>query len=65
MEALDFESLTDEERVTLKVNKEKLENAPGFDKENWPQNSDASFLDQVYSHYGYERTARETRGIII
>jgi len=37
----------------LDVPKETLENAPGFDKDNWPDMSDPSFGKQVYSHYGY------------
>ena len=42
---------TAEERFVLNISKEKLENAPGFDKDNWP--SDAQYIDSVYSHYGY------------
>jgi sporulation protein YlmC with PRC-barrel domain len=39
----------------LNVSKETLEHAPGFDKENWPDNAkyEAGFLEDVYSYYGY------------
>jgi sporulation protein YlmC with PRC-barrel domain len=45
---------TEEKCVVLNVSKEQLENAPGFDKDNWPNMADASFRDQIYGHYGYE-----------
>ena len=41
------------EELILNVNKEVLENAPGFDKHNWPQVATSAWLDNVYSHYGY------------
>ncbi len=36
----------------LNVDKERLENAPGFDKDNWPDMADPDWGTQVYSHYG-------------
>jgi len=36
----------------LNVDKEKLKNAPGFDKNNWPNMADRSWAEQVYSYYG-------------
>jgi sporulation protein YlmC with PRC-barrel domain len=46
-------------RLMLDVDKARLEDAPGFDKDNWPASSDRSFVEDVYSHYGlpsyYER----------
>jgi sporulation protein YlmC with PRC-barrel domain len=38
----------------LDVPKERLENAPGFDKDNWPQHADWQWLSDVYAYYGYE-----------
>jgi len=35
----------------LDVDKERLKNAPGFDKNNWPDISDRSFGTTVYSYY--------------
>ena len=44
------------EWFTLDVNKERLENAPGFDKSNWPSTANNTFLDTVYSYYNVDRT---------
>ncbi|MDV2482317.1 PRC-barrel domain containing protein [Methanoculleus sp. Wushi-C6] len=38
---------------TLDVTKERLENAPGFDKGNWPTTAERGWLTGMYSHYGY------------
>ena len=35
----------------LDVDKERLKNAPGFDKDHWPDISDRSFGTTVYSYY--------------
>ncbi|MDN7023405.1 PRC-barrel domain containing protein [Methanoculleus sp. FWC-SCC1] len=43
-----------EHRFILDVPKERLENAPGFDKDNWPSAANREWLTGVYSHYGYE-----------
>jgi len=32
--------------------KEKLKNAPGFDKDHWPNMADRSWAEQVYAYYG-------------
>jgi sporulation protein YlmC with PRC-barrel domain len=45
----------DRERFVLDVPKEKLENAPGFDKDNWPETGDDEWLGGVYDYYGAER----------
>ncbi len=45
---------TQEECLILNVDKDTLENAPGFDKDNWPNMADEAFRDEVYAHYGYE-----------
>lgn len=39
---------------TMKVNKELLKNAPGFDKNQWPDMSDPTRLSEVYRYYGAE-----------
>ena len=38
--------------ITLDVSKERLENSPGFDKDNWPTHPDSTFIDSVNSYYG-------------
>lgn len=52
LEALQFSD--QDETIRLDVNKEKLENAPSFDEDNWPMTADNDFVDSVYSHYGYQ-----------
>ena len=42
---------TENKEFRLDVNKEKLENAPGFDKDNWPKSEDRKWLGDVYSYY--------------
>lgn len=52
--AVPFESLTidqDNERFILDVNKDRLKDAPGFDKDNWPQTSNRDFQTEVYTYY--------------
>ncbi|QHT66742.1 PRC-barrel domain containing protein [Rhodocytophaga rosea] len=42
------------EKVVVNIDKQVLENAPGFDKDAWPKSTDRNFIGQVYSHYGYK-----------
>lgn len=39
-------------RFVLNVDKERLENAPGFDKDNWPNMADESWATEIHSFYG-------------
>lgn len=41
-----------EREFVLDVSRETLENAPGFDKNNWPDMADPSFEINVHTHYG-------------
>jgi hypothetical protein len=50
-EALRFD-VTDK-RAVLNVDKELLENGPGFDKDKWPNMTDSPWRNQIFSHYGY------------
>jgi sporulation protein YlmC with PRC-barrel domain len=47
----------DEERkcFVLDVDKELLKDAPGFDKNNWPDLSSEEYASTVYGHYGQKR----------
>lgn len=45
----------DEKVIKLDIDEKILENAPGFNKDNWPSHSSSEFTDSVYRHYGYER----------
>jgi hypothetical protein len=54
--AVPLEAMTlsaDEKKFILDVDKERLKNAPGFDKDNWPDGSDRAFGRRVYTYYGY------------
>ena len=39
-------------RFTLDVNKERLETAPGFDQDNWPNMADQTWAEGVHAYYG-------------
>ena len=39
--------------VLAYVDKETLKRAPGFDKNQWPNMSDRTWGEEIYSHYGY------------
>jgi hypothetical protein len=55
--AIPFEALkldASREHFTFDVNKDKLKNAPGFDKNNPPQASDRTWGAEVYKFYGYK-----------
>lgn len=45
---------TENECLVMDVTKEILEDAPGFDKDHWPNMADVGFRDSVYDHYGYK-----------
>jgi sporulation protein YlmC with PRC-barrel domain len=40
-------------RFILDVPKSTLENAPGFDKDHWPDMSSEEFGNKIYGYYGY------------
>ena len=42
----------DRKHFILDVDKKKLENAPGFDKDNWPDMADTSWGTRIFSYYG-------------
>lgn len=43
---------TENKRFTLDTDRERLEKAPGFDKDNWPNMSDISWQRDIHSYYG-------------
>ena len=45
---------TADHNFILNANEESLENAPGFDKDDWPSSADRSFLDSVFTYYDVE-----------
>jgi sporulation protein YlmC with PRC-barrel domain len=42
----------DDKAFILDVDKQRLENAPGFDKDNWPDMADMTWATGVYQYYG-------------
>lgn len=52
-----FQTLSDDDdrgeldRLVLDVDKDRLQNAPGFDKDNWPNMADAQWGATVHSYY--------------
>ena len=45
---------TKENEFILNVDKETLKNAEGFDKDNWPETANYTWLDETYGYYGYD-----------
>jgi sporulation protein YlmC with PRC-barrel domain len=43
---------TDTHDVIIDVDKASLESAPGFDKDNWPETDDRTWMGDVYRYYG-------------
>lgn len=43
---------TVEKRFVLDANKELLENAPGFEKDNWPNMADPIWEKNIHDYYG-------------
>jgi len=41
----------DKDTFVLATDKERLKNAPGFDKDNWPQMASREYVTNVYSYY--------------
>jgi hypothetical protein len=39
--------------AVLNVDKDRLKNAPGFDKDHWPDMADTEWGSQIHGHYGY------------
>jgi hypothetical protein len=43
-------------RFVLDIDKDRLQNAPGFDKNAWPDMADAQWAQQIHSFYGTDPT---------
>ena len=43
---------TEEKNFVLNADKNSLKNAPGFDKDNWPDMTDASWESEIHAYYG-------------
>jgi sporulation protein YlmC with PRC-barrel domain len=57
-EALSLDSnpgaLAADQVFILNVDKDRLKNAPGFDRSSYPNLADRSFSENIYSYYGYK-----------
>jgi sporulation protein YlmC with PRC-barrel domain len=42
----------DQKHVVLNIEKDRLKNAKGFDKDNWPNMADKNFASEVHTFYG-------------
>lgn len=55
--AVPFDSFTidkSNEKFVLDYDKDFLEKAPGFDKDNWPKTNDTDFNTRVYDYYSVD-----------
>jgi sporulation protein YlmC with PRC-barrel domain len=55
--AVPFEALRldpENEHFVLNVTKERLEQAPGFDKDDWPSTGDRTWGRGIHEFYGFE-----------
>jgi sporulation protein YlmC with PRC-barrel domain len=43
---------TKNKRFVLNVEKDRLKDAPGFDKDKWPDMADQSWAKEIHSYYG-------------
>ena len=52
---------TENKRFILDIDKDRLKDAPGFDKDNWPDMADNRWSNDIHSYYrtkSYEQTPR-------
>jgi len=52
---------TEKKRFVLNVAKDRLKDAPGFDKDHWPDMADQSWAKKIHSYYGTKPYADDAR----
>jgi sporulation protein YlmC with PRC-barrel domain len=52
---------TENKRFVLNVLKDRLKDAPGFDRNHWPNMADQSWEKEIHSYYGTSPHADESR----
>jgi len=52
---------TKNKRFVLNVEKDRLKNAPGFDKTQWPNMADQSWAREIHSYYGIKPQSDDAR----
>jgi hypothetical protein len=45
---------TNNKCFVVNIDRERLEHAPGFDKDNWPDMADREWGERIYAYYGIE-----------
>jgi sporulation protein YlmC with PRC-barrel domain len=48
---------TENKRFKLNVEADRLKNAPGFDKDQWPNMADSAWAKSIHSYYGTQSDA--------
>jgi len=43
---------TENKRIAMDIDEERLKNAPGFDTDHWPNMADATWEKSVHTYYG-------------
>ena len=56
-----FRTDTQSEQLVLDMDKGRLENAPGFDKSEWPSTATDTFDETVYDFYGQREAYQRSR----
>jgi sporulation protein YlmC with PRC-barrel domain len=51
-EALSFDA--SEKVAVLSIDKDRLSNAPGFNKNDWPDMANQSWGEEIHQHFGYK-----------
>ncbi len=46
-------------RFTLNVAKDRLESAPGFDQDKWPNMADATWAEGIHAYYGMSQSTAD------
>jgi sporulation protein YlmC with PRC-barrel domain len=54
---------TENKRFVLNVDKESLKDAPGFDKDKWPDMADRAWAEQIHSYYGTKSYSESPPGV--
>jgi len=52
---------TGKKRFVLNVQKDRLKDAPGFDKDHWPNMADQTWAKTIHSYYGTKPNAEDAR----
>lgn len=58
-EALSLDTFN--KRFTLDVDRDRLANAPGFDKKDWPNMADQTWANHIHDYYGTKPYAGDMR----